>query len=159
MIATHIRMVSASGFATGLGGLASLPFAVPTDVTVLYMQAARCVGAIAHLRGYDLHSDEVRSLVMISLLGASGAAVLSEFGVKVGSKAALAALKKVPGRILIEINKRVGFRLLTKFGEKGVINLVKIVPMAGGVAGAATNAAAMMGIGTYAKVNVPVVER
>ncbi|HEA1012053.1 TPA: EcsC family protein, partial [Escherichia coli] len=33
------------------------------------------------------------------------------------------------------INKRVGFRLLTKFGEKGAINLGKMIPLVGGVIG------------------------
>ena len=33
------------------------------------------------------------------------------------------------------INQKVGFRLLTKFGETGAINLGKAVPVVGGVIG------------------------
>ena len=44
-------------------------------------------------------------------------------------------LKKLPGTVLTKINQKVGFRLLTKFGEKGVVNLFKLVPIAGGVVG------------------------
>ena len=33
------------------------------------------------------------------------------------------------------INQKVGFRLLTKFGTKGAVNLVKLVPVAGGIIG------------------------
>lgn len=44
-------------------------------------------------------------------------------------------MKKPPGSALIKINQRIGFRLLTKFGEKGVINLGKLIPVAGGVIG------------------------
>lgn len=44
-------------------------------------------------------------------------------------------MKKLPGTVLIKINQKVGFRLLTKFGEKGAVNLVKLVPVAGGIIG------------------------
>ena len=33
--------------------------------------------------------------------------------------------------MLIKINQRIGFRLLTKFGEKGLINLGKMIPVVG----------------------------
>mgnify|MGYP000407501290 FL=1 len=36
---------------------------------------------------------------------------------------------------MTKINQKVGFRLLTKFGEKGAINLVKLVPGVGGIIG------------------------
>ena len=52
--------------------------------------------------------------------------------VKIGTS----LLKKVPGSVLTKINQKVGFRLVTKFGEKGVINLVKFVPLIGGIIGA-----------------------
>lgn len=35
------------------------------------------------------------------------------------------------------MNQKVGFRLVTKFGTKGAVNLVKLVPVAGGVIGGA----------------------
>lgn len=158
LVATQRRIVGASGFATGLGGFAVMAVAVPADVVSLYTISARLVGAIAHLRGYDVYSEEVRSLILVSLLGASGASVLSDVGVQIGNKTALAALKRLPGRVLIQINKTVGFRLVTKFGQKGVINLVKIVPLAGGAAGTMINLAAINGIATYAKRHFPAVQ-
>jgi hypothetical protein len=35
--------------------------------------------------------------------------------------------------ILKKINQKVGFRLVTKFGEKGIINLSKLIPVVGGL--------------------------
>ncbi len=64
--------MGASGFVTGLGGFATMAVAVPADVVGLYTISARLVGAIACLRGHDVYSDEVRSLILVSLLGASG---------------------------------------------------------------------------------------
>ncbi len=37
--------------------------------------------------------------------------------------------------MLIKINQRVGFRFLTKFGQKGLVNLGKLVPGVGAVIG------------------------
>lgn len=37
--------------------------------------------------------------------------------------------------MLTKINQKMGFRFLTKFGEKGVTNLGKLVPIAGGLIG------------------------
>ncbi len=57
---------------------------------------------------------------------------------------------KIPGRALIALNKRVGFRLMTKFGEKGVVNLARLVPLAGGVVGATFDGTACYLVGQAA---------
>lgn len=157
LIATHARVVTATGFATGLGGIATLPVAIPTDIAMFYAYAGRCAAAVAYLRGYDIESDEVRSVVLLSLLGAGGVAAASKVGVELGTKTAMAALKKLPGKVLIEINKKVGFRLVTKAGTKGVVNLGKLVPFVGGGVGATVNAVGMRTVATYAKSNFPTI--
>lgn len=68
---------------------------------------------------------------------------------------AFKALDKVPGKIFIAINKAVGFRLVTKAGTKGMVNMTKVVPLVGGFAGAGINAASMAGFGKYARSNFP----
>jgi hypothetical protein len=133
----------------------TLPVTIPSDAAVLYALSARCVAGVAHLRGYDITSDEVRSVVLLTLLGAGGAGVAAEVGAQLGTKTALTALKRLPGQVLIEINKKVGFRLFTKFGTKGVINLGRMIPLVGGGLGAAINGAAMRSAGRYAKRNFP----
>jgi len=155
LIATHVRLSGSVGFATGLGGLMTLPVSIPTDVAVSYALSARCAAGVAHLRGYDVHSEEVQSVVLLTLLGSAGAGVAAEVGAKIGTKTAMVALKRLPGKMLIEINKKVGFRLLTKFGQKGAVNLVKLVPLVGGGVGATVNVAAMRTVGRYAKKNFP----
>jgi hypothetical protein len=149
LVATHRRWVAGTGFVTGLGGLPLLPVTVPTDITTFYGLCARMSGSIAVIRGYDIHSEEVRSAVLISLLGAGAAGVLGGIGVEIGTKSAAAMLKKVPGHVLIEINKKVGFRLITKAGSKGTINLVRAIPVVGGGVGAGVNAVAINRIAKY----------
>jgi hypothetical protein len=75
-----------------------MPVAIPADITLLYANAARCSAAIAHLRGYDTDSEEVRSAVLLSLLGSAGAGVLTDIGVQVANKSTVAALKQLSGR-------------------------------------------------------------
>lgn len=135
LIDTQIAKCTTSGFVTSLGGFITLPVAIPANVaSVLYVQM-RMIGALAVIGGYDLHNDEVQTMVYLCLVKSSAADVCKSAGVQIANKMTLSMLKKLPGTVLTKINQKVGFRLLTKFGEKGVINLVKVVPIAGGVVG------------------------
>ena len=42
-----------------------------------------------------------------------------------------AMVKKIPGKTITAINQKVGFRFVTKFGETGIVNLGKVVPVLG----------------------------
>lgn len=124
-----------SGFVTGLGGAFTLPVTIPANITsVLYIQI-RMIAAIAHMGGYDLRNDQVKTMVYACLCGNAASEVLKAAGVKIGTKLTEQAIRNISGAVLTKINQAVGFRLLTKFGSKGAINLVKLVPVAGGVIG------------------------
>ncbi len=132
----QIMKCGTSGFLTGLGGLITLPVALPANITsVLYVQI-RMVAAIANIGGYDVHSDEVQSIVYLCLTGNSIKDVAKTAGITFSSKFTIAMIKKIPGTALTKINQKVGFRFITKFGQKGIINLGKSVPIVGGVIGA-----------------------
>lgn len=126
----------ATGFVTGLGGIALLPVSIPASLLSCYALGASTAAAIAYLRGYDINSQQVRTMVLLCLLGESAKSVLRTAGVQIGNQAFKSVISQIPGKVLIEINKKIGFRLITKAGEKGVINLMKLVPIAGGVVGA-----------------------
>ena len=140
-----------SGFITGLGGIITLPVAVPANISsVIYIQT-RMITTIASMRGYDLKDDQVRTLVYVSLTGQSAADILKQSGIKIGTSLAKSLVKKIPGEVIKNINQKVGFRLLTKFGEKGVINLGKCIPLVGGVIGGTVDAIGTRTIGKTAK--------
>ena len=61
--------------------------------------------------------------------------MLKEAGITTGQKLAMNAIKKIPGTTLTAINRKVGFRFITRFGETGIINLGKMVPVVGAVIG------------------------
>jgi len=60
-------------------------------------------------------------------------------------------IERIPGKLLVEINKKIGFRLLTKAGEKGFVNLAKMVPGIGGVIGGSFDASMCIAVGKIAK--------
>lgn len=125
-----------SGFVTGLGGLITLPVTLPANITsVLYVQI-RMIAAIAKMGGYDLKDDRVKSLVFCCLVASSASDVLKQTGIAIGNKLALNAIKNISGATLKQINQKVGFKLFTKFGEKGLVNFGKAIPLLGGVVGA-----------------------
>lgn len=60
-------------------------------------------------------------------------------------------LKRLSSEVIKKINQTVGFRLLTKFGTKGVVNLSKAIPIVGGITGAAIDGFSTNAIGKIAK--------
>ena len=125
----------ASGFITGLGGILTLPVAIPANIaSVIYVQM-RMVAAIACIGGYDIRDDQVKTLVYACLCGKSATDILRGTGITVGKKVAKNMISKIPGKTLTKINQRVGFRFVTKFGEKGAVNLGKTIPFIGAAIG------------------------
>ena len=52
-----------SGFLTGFGGFATMIATLPVNITsVMYVQLRMCC-AIAKMAGYDIHSDQVQTLI------------------------------------------------------------------------------------------------
>ena len=75
-----------SGFLTGLGGLITLPVAIPANIgSVLYVQL-RMVAGIAKLGGYDIKSDQVQTMVYLALTGSALKDVVKQVGIKFGEK-------------------------------------------------------------------------
>lgn len=135
LIVWRTAHAAGTGFVTGLGGIAAMPITIPAGLAASYALGANTAAAIAYLRGYDLQSEQVRTLILWCLIGEAGEEILKTAGIAAGTKLCQSLIKQIPGKVLIEINKKVGFRLITKAGEKGVVNLMKMVPLVGGVVG------------------------
>lgn len=132
-IRNQVLKCTTSGFLTGLGGLITLPVAIPANVSsVLYVQM-RMIACLAYMGGYDTNSDQVQTLVYACLAGVSVNQIFKQAGINLGMKFGNAMVKKIPGAVLTKINQKVGFRFITKFGEKGIINLGKMIPAVGGI--------------------------
>lgn len=136
-----------SGLVTGALGLPAAPAALLAST---YIQL-RTVAAIAHVGGHDVSSDRVRTLGLLCLCGDGASSVLKNAGVEVGTKLCVAAVKSISGEALKQINKAVGFRLVTKFGTTGVVNLGKAVPIVGALIGGSLDAMSVYAAGEVAK--------
>lgn len=151
VIAWRTTYAAGTGFITGLGGIAAMPITIPAGLAASYALGANTAAAVAHLRGYDIHSEQVRTMVLICLIGGAGEEILKTAGINIGTKICQNIIKQIPGKVLIEINKKIGFRLITKAGEKGVVNLMKLVPLVGGVVGGAFDGVFVDSCGKTAK--------
>lgn len=132
-------------------GITTAFITIPANITsVLYIQI-RMVAAIAYMCGHNLRDDHVKTMVLACLAGDAMKNIVQEAGVEITRKLSMNLIKKIPGHVIKAINKAVGFRLVTKFGEKGIINLGKCVPIIGGVLGAAFDIATVDIIAKVAK--------
>lgn len=152
LIKSQVAKATATGAVTGLGGLISLPIALPADLVGCLGIQLRMIGAIAVLRGYDPSDDQVKTLVYACLVGSGVTDLLKGSGLKIGVKMTEKLVQKIPGKVLIKINQKVGFRLVTKGGSKGIINLGKMVPLVGAPIGGGFNFVETSGIAKAAKI-------
>ena len=135
MIRNQITKCATSGFITGFGGFITMPVTLPANITsVIYVQM-RMIACTSYMAGFDLDSDQTQTLVYACLAGVAVNNVIKQAGIKFGVKFANGLIRKIPGKVLTEINQKVGFRFITKFGTKGVINLGKLIPGVGAVIG------------------------
>lgn len=151
LIKWQVSKCATSGFLSGLGGLITLPVAIPANIsTVIYVQM-RMIAAIAYIGGYDIKDDSVKSLVYMCLTGNTALEIAKDMGIKIGTKLTQSAIQKISFETIKKINQTVGFRLLTKFGQKGIVNLGKAVPLIGGVIGGGIDLASTKTIGKISK--------
>ncbi|WP_195468101.1 EcsC family protein [Clostridium sp. D43t1_170807_H7] len=135
MIRNQITKCATSGFITGFGGFITMPVTLPANITsVIYVQM-RMIACTSYMAGFDLDSDQTQTLVYACLAGVAVNNVIKQAGIKFGVKFANGLIKKIPGKVLTKINQKVGFRFITKFGTKGVVNLGKLIPGVGAVIG------------------------
>ncbi|MEV0681558.1 EcsC family protein [Actinosynnema sp. NPDC050436] len=152
MIRTHVAAAGIQGFATNLGGLITLPVTLPANVAAAYLVQTHLIASIAAVHGHDLESDEVRTAILLCLLGNAGTEVVKKAGIKAGAKLTMGLIERIPAQLIREINKRVGFQLIAKYGtSKAGITLAKGVPLVGGVIGGTFDAVTTRAVGGFAR--------
>ncbi|MEH2144098.1 EcsC family protein [Nostoc sp.] len=151
LIKWQIVKAGTSGFLTGLGGLLTLPVAVPANLASVMYIHVRMIAAIAYMGGYDLNDDKVKTLIYVCLAGNSAKDIFKQSGIVVGKKLTTSVINSISKKTIGEINKRVGFKLITKFSEKGAIVLGRVVPIVGGVIGASVDGVATQRVGNIAR--------
>ncbi|HSI83648.1 MAG: hypothetical protein ACAI35_02190 [Candidatus Methylacidiphilales bacterium] len=139
-----------TGFLSGVGGMMTLPLAIPAAMLTSWVIQARMISAIALICGHKLNDEGVRTLVLLSLTGNVAARALKDAGIKAISVAILSAL---PFQLLLNINKSIGYRLLSRAGVRGLALLARAIPVLGGVVSGTVDLALCRQVGMVAKHN------
>jgi hypothetical protein len=159
IVRRHMLLGAAAGFITGLGGFVTMLIALPANVLAFYLVATRMVAGIASIRGYDIRQTEVRSAVLLALVGADAEDLLKKAGYGGTGRLANLAVQRLPGPALLAVNKGVGFRLLNQVGRKSLTRFGKAVPLAGGVFGAGVDTFLLKRIADHARQEFPPTSR
>lgn len=135
MLKNQIAKCTTSGVVTGFGGFITMPVAILANVgSVIYVQM-RMIACVAYMADYELDSDQTQTFIYACLAGVAVNGLLKQAGIKIGVKFTNGLIKKIPGKVLTKINQKVGFRFITKFGTKGIVNLGKLLPGVGAIVG------------------------
>lgn len=155
LVSTHRRLVAAQGFVTGVGGLVTMPVALPANLVGFYVLATRLVAGIATVRGYDVARPQIRSAILLTLVGADASDVLGKAGVLSTGRLATLASSRLPASATMMVNKAVGFRLMGQLGQRSLSRLGRFVPIAGGVIGAGLDTLLIQRIASHAREEFP----
>lgn len=160
LVGLHLRGGAAGGFVTSLGGFVTMVAAVPANVFEFYVQATRMVAGVAHLRGHDVNDPEIRTAVLLTLVGSNSAGILAKAGINLsGGTLSQLASRSLPKAAVMVLEKAIGFRILRGVGERALARLGKAIPVAGGLIGAGVDWAMMRGIAQQARHEFPEVVR
>jgi hypothetical protein len=151
LIRSHKHQAAATGFVTNVGGLALLPATLPANLASSLFVQLRMVQAMALVCGHDLTDARVRAVCVLCLCGSKAAEVAGACGVRLGAGAAERLLAQLGAETLARVNRLVGFRLLARAGESGLVGAGRLVPVVGGLVGAACDATVTALIGKAAK--------
>lgn len=152
IVDSHVRLASAQGFVTNLGGLALLPVAIPANLTGVAVLQVRMVASIAHLRGYDVNDDRVRTALVMCLLGGEQIARFIMEGKLPTSPMAVATAPVFDPELDRQVAEEVVADLMARIGGKNLALVVtKRVPIVGGGIGAVVDGFSTHQIGKYAK--------
>ena len=156
VISSHVKLGSAFGFVTSIGGFVTLPVSLPANVVGFYLLATRMTASVAKLRGYDIDDPQIRSAILLTLVGAESEDLLRKAGVVAPTSAVTnLAAQRLPGPALMVVNKAVGFRLLTQAARNTLSRFGRIVPFVGGAIGAGLDGLLMRSVGKQAEKEFP----
>jgi hypothetical protein len=139
-----------AGFVTGMAGLLTLPISLPASLGATWVLQARMAAALAALWGHNLEDPWVHSTVLLSLVGGGAPETLRRAGVRAGEWAARRAMGRLSESTLHDMNRRIGFRLLSTASSRGAINLGRVVPVVGALTAGVVDAYGCRAVANHA---------
>ncbi|WP_245630443.1 EcsC family protein [Granulicoccus phenolivorans] len=155
MVKQHVGLAGAQGFVTNIGGLITMIVGVPANLAGVTILQARLVASIAHLRGYDLNDQRVRTAIAMCMVGDDLAEALEEQGLP-SSPLVIATAPVYDPMLDQKISDRVAAELVARMTGKGVaVAMSKRIPVLGGGIGAAVDSYDTHRVSRYARKNLP----
>jgi EcsC family protein len=152
IVSHHVRLASAQGFVTNLGGVATMPVAIPANLAGVAVVQTRMLAAVAHLRGYDVNDLRVRTALVMCLLGEDQVTKRISAGSLPTSPMAIATAPVFDAALDAQVAEAVVADLASRIGGKNVaLAVTRRVPLLGGGIGAVVDGMATAQIGAYAK--------
>jgi len=150
IIERHVRYAGAQGFVTNLGGLVTLPVAIPANVAGLALIQCHLVAEIAHLRGYDLTDERTRAAILACLLGDDRITQLVKSKHLPGPPMAIATAAVPDPDLTRAVALEVASELIGRAAGKRVAGVVaRRTPVLGGVVGLSLDGYSTWRIGRY----------
>jgi uncharacterized protein (DUF697 family) len=137
-----------NGIIGGFIGVVGLPFEVATS---LYSQV-KLTSALFTIYGIDTKSRSAQPLVYAAATGVKIGEVANTLATKAARKTIEKALMSLPNRTFMQINQRLGVKLISKTCEKATLNIAKIIPAVGSAVGGTVNGVMMNACGHSVKV-------
>jgi len=156
LVSTHVRMATAQGVITNLGGVWTAPLLLPANIAGLAIVQIRLVASIAHLRGYDVDDPRVRTAMALCLLGETGVRGLIDRNEIPTTPLAIATApvfdtgldRLIAEKVFGEVSSRLG-------GRQAVVLLARRVPVLGGGVSGAMDGWFTTSVASYARAQFP----
>ena len=123
-----------TGFVTSLGGVMSLPLAIPASLGANLILQVRMVAAMCHVGGFDIDEAPVRTAIAVCLLGQRAKEILSADLAHL-EEAMKKSGRHIPKQTLQILNQSLARALVRLSTRKGLSRLSKAIPILGGVVG------------------------
>lgn len=132
IIKSHQIKNMSNGFLCGLGGSYFLALTLPAEISLsLYFQL-RMILCIAHISGYDIKAEPVKSMVLSVLSEKSIFKLAEELKVQKQANLSDLIMKRLSSEDLSVVNKLLLTQLKKKLTKIGMKKFGKFVPVVGG---------------------------
>lgn len=140
------------GAITGLGGVVTLPVAIPANLVGTWRVQATMLAVVAEIYDAEFEIDDF----FLVMGGSAVVEAMKQFGVAAGKDITKRMVEKhITRETMKQINRVVSRKVITKAGEKSLTSFTKMVPLVGAPVGfafdwTATRAFGKAGILYYA---------
>lgn len=133
LIRREARKNAFSTAVTNLGGVMTLPVAIPANIYASFAYQARLAAAVALIYGHDIRSHQVRVMVGLSLAGRKAVELLKSLGVRFTVMLLERSAAQLSEKVLADIGAAVGLKILAQGSEQAAGLILKTIPVASAV--------------------------